>query len=120
VKQATLRSWVEDAEAEGFDMSPKGRGCLLGGAWALVSGFAFLWSLAAAYSEAEVPDDSAFWSSDLLEWVAFAIAVAGYRVAIVLTVQRSSRRWGQGMLIGLTVMLPVWVGFAILLFFSAL
>jgi hypothetical protein len=38
---------------------------------------------------------------------ALAIPPLGYLVAIVLTVRRSTRRLGQGMLVGLTLTLPM-------------
>jgi hypothetical protein len=60
-----------------------------------------------SYSEA---DDSAFWVG---LWL--ATPVAGYLAAFVAIVRRSTRRVGQGMLIGLTLLLPVVVavGFGI-------
>jgi len=45
---------------------------------------------------------SSFW---FLLW--FALAVATYLVAIVATARRSTRRFGQGMLLGLTALLLV-------------
>ena len=43
---------------------------------------------------------------------ALAIPVGGYTVAIVMTSRRSTTRIGQGMLMGLTILLPV--AFAVL------
>jgi hypothetical protein len=46
-------------------------------------------------------------SSGYLVWVWLATPIAAYLAAVVATVRRRTRRVGQGMLIGLTVLLPV-------------
>jgi hypothetical protein len=52
-------------------------------------------------------DDSYFWY-----WPWLAIPVVGYLIAIIATVRRSTRSFGRGMLLGLTVLLLV--GFVLL------
>jgi hypothetical protein len=42
-----------------------------------------------------------------LMWLAIAIMAIGYALAIVMTVRRATRRLGVGMLVGITVTLPV-------------
>jgi hypothetical protein len=90
------------------DQPPSRRelGCLVGGGvWG-----AFLVAFVVFYAADEARADeggiSAFWFL-----LCFAIPVAGYLFSIVATVRRSSRRFGQGMLLGLTLL--VLVGFAV-------
>jgi hypothetical protein len=84
-------------------------GFLLGTMVAAAAGWAFAAAMVANYN----PDQS------YLELTPFVIA-AGCLAATILTIQRSTRRLGKGMLIGLTVMLPVAGVLAILWFGSKL
>jgi hypothetical protein len=59
-----------------------------------------IWASPSAYSDE--PAVSAILS---LLWL--AIPVTGYLVAIVATVRRPTRHFGQGMLLGLTLLMPV-------------
>lgn len=68
-----------------------------------------VWAIFVMYLQvtiwADDPDDeerSEFWL-----WPWLAIPVAGYLIASVATARRSTRRFGQGMLLGLTALLPV-------------
>lgn len=85
-------------------LSRRGRGFLLGGcislAWLAIFLVIFLMSLNDPYQD-EVSDREILWS-----FVWLAIPLAGYLVATVVTVLRSTRGVGQGMLLGLTVTLP--------------
>jgi hypothetical protein len=64
-------------------------------------GLAQPWDVDALYS-ANHDEPSLFWW-----WLWLTIPIAGYLAAIVATLRLSTRRVGQGMLIGLTLMLPV-------------
>lgn len=46
------------------------------------------------------------WVGLPLWWSALAIPAVGYIAAVTMTVRRSTTRLGQGMLIGLTVIMP--------------
>jgi hypothetical protein len=52
-------------------------------------------------------EDSGTALGAFMEWLALSLPLLGYVAAIVLTVRRSTRRLGQGMLIGLTLILPL-------------
>ena len=84
-------------------------GFLLGTMVAAAAGWAFFAAMVASYNLDE----------NYLELTPF-VAVGGYLAAIILTIQRSTRQLGKGMLVGLTVMLPVAVGVAFLWFVSKL
>jgi ABC-type Mn2+/Zn2+ transport system permease subunit len=92
--------WVDD----GGGLSRRGLGYLLGGgislAWLATFLVSFLMSLNDPYLD-EPSDREILWS-----FVWLAIPLAGYLAATLVTVLRSTRRVGQGMLIGLTVTLP--------------
>jgi hypothetical protein len=80
-------------------MSRRGLGFLLGGgislAWLAIWLVFFLMSLNDPYQD-EPSDREIFW---LFVWL--AIPLAGYLAATIVTVLRSTRRVGQGMLLGL-------------------
>jgi hypothetical protein len=77
-------------------------------AWLAISLAFFLMSLDDPYLD-EPSDREVFWS---LVWL--ALPMAAYLGATLMTVLRSTRRVGQGMLLGLTATLP----FAIVILFA--
>lgn len=90
----------------------RGVGCLVGGG----VGAALLLILFVLYEVDARSDEgglSAFWF-----WLWLAIPVGGYLFAAVATVRRSTRGFGQGMLLGLTV--PILALFAAVLLISLL
>jgi len=100
-------------------MNSKVVGFLLGTVVAAAAGVAFVNSIFtdhnSSYEFGGGPDSG----GSLLGWT-LPIAGAGYLVAILIKAQSPTRRLGQGMLIGLTVMLPVAGALAIAYFFSQL
>jgi hypothetical protein len=100
----------------GSALSGFGLGFLLGGAVALlkvVTLMALLMSnrnsgnFAGCSPEALSCNAATSFDQHYLNWLSIAILSAGYISAIVLTVRGSTRRRAIGMLIGLTVVLPV-------------
>lgn len=93
---------------------PRSVGFLIGTVAAV--GFAISLGYDAVVSYDHENDPS--YSSSSLGWLTVSLPAVGYVAAIVLTVRRSTRRLGQGMLIGLTVMVPVGFGVAVWYFLS--
>ena len=85
--------------------SQRGAGCLVGGGLVAVWLVA-LFGLYEADARSDVGGLSSAW---FVLW--FALAAAAYLVAIVMTTRRSTRLFGQGMLLGLTT--PLLVGIAL-------
>ena len=85
--------------------SSRGWGVAVGvGVWtAFVFALALLRESEPEYYPAE--SETALRDSLYLLWL--ATPVVGYLVAAVATVRRSARRFGQGMLVGLTLLMPV-------------
>jgi hypothetical protein len=86
-------------------------GCLVGvGVW-----IAFFMAFYVLYAIDEARYDqgglSGFWF-----WPVLALPPVGYLVAVVATVRRPSRHFGQGMLLGLTGLLLVGFAVAFLIF----
>ncbi|MEP6665860.1 MAG: hypothetical protein ABJA81_05380 [Nocardioidaceae bacterium] len=84
-------------------MSLEGLGFLLGSAVTVAfTGELAVWMLANAYH-----DFNPYGFEPVLKWLTIATPVAGYLAATGLVVTRTLRRLGVGMLIGLTLALPV-------------
>ena len=104
-------SWDKPGEPPAGRSGPRtpqrGAGCLAGGGiWAgLLLALFVLYEVDARSHVGGLP---LFW---FIMW--FALAVTAYLVAIVVTARRSTRRFGQGMLLGMTV-LPL-IGVAVVL-----
>jgi len=81
--------------------SQRGMGCLVG-AGVVAVWLVTLFGLYEADARSDVGGLSSFW---FVLW--FALAAAAYLVAIVLTTRRSTRLFGQGILLGLTTLLLV-------------
>ena len=86
-------------------LSPRMRGFLLDDCvW--VAFFAVVLANPDTFSDS-CYEDSGTGLGLFMEWLALALPPLAYVAAIVLTVRRSTTRLGQGMLIGLTMMLPL-------------
>ena len=79
-------------------------GVLLGGGISLVWLAAFLVTFWMPYNDPYGDDPPDWWIFWNFVWL--VIPLAGYLAATLVTILRSTRRVGQGMLIGLTVTLP--------------
>jgi hypothetical protein len=78
-------------------------GLLVGGAVVVATFIVDLVRLFSGYNH----DYQPYALEPVWEGLTLATPAAGYLAAVVLTVRRGTRRLGQGMLIGLTALLPV-------------
>jgi len=81
----------------------------------------FFVSVVAGYeSSEEFGGGSSSVATRFWEWLPFGVLGLEYLAAIVVASRRPTRRLGQGMLIGLTVMWPFAFAIVVVVFFSML
>jgi hypothetical protein len=85
-------------------MTPRVRGFWIGAAVAVAT--IADWFIA-GITDVYTPYSEPPWWVKVLQWLTIPILVTGYVTAIALTVRRSTRHLGQGMLLGITICLPV-------------
>ena len=85
-------------------MTPRVRGFWIGALVAVIT--VVEWEIAGETDDYTPYSEPPLWVK-VLTWLTIPMLVAGYVTAIALTVRRSTRHLGQGMLLGITFALPV-------------